>query len=359
MPRPPYGLSMTRTVPFESDRLGEYLAGIVGELGGGLTVTEFSGGASNPTYLLSAPAGRYVMRRKPPGRLVIRAHAIDREYRILKALGREGYPVPGVLAYCPDVEVVGSEFYIMEYVPGRIFTDYSLPGMTAAQRSAVYDSMNAAIARLHQIDHTAIGLSDFGRPGNYFHRQISLWERQYTEQPMRNTEYEKLVEWLRENAIDDGRTCIVHGDFTLLNILISGEAPEIAAVLDWELSTIGHPLADFAYNLCHWYQPNLRREYGYETLAGKDLIRLGIPTLEEYAETYAGRMGVRLDRHELCYAIAFNLFRMVSISMGVVERIRSGTAKNQLAHTAERFIEPALKSAWSYAEAARGAHNAI
>lgn len=349
---------MSRTIPFDTGLLGEFMGEFM-EKPRAFAVEEFSGGASIPTYLVSTSSGKFVMRRKPSGKLVGRAHAIDREYRILKALKSVGYPVPAVLAYCADENVVGSEFYLMEFVPGRVFEDFGLPGFSKRDRGSVYDSMNAAIAKLHQIDHVAIGLSDFGRPGNYFQRQISIWESQYAGQPMRIAKYEALVQWLKENAIDDGRNCIVHGDFTLLNILVANDRPEIAAVLDWELSTIGHPLADFAYNLCHWYQPNLRREYGYETLAGKDVAALGIPTMEEYAALYASRMGIRLSWGDLCYALAFNLFRMVSISIGIVERIRTGTAKNKLAHTAQRFIEPNLESAWSYIEAARGAKNAV
>jgi aminoglycoside phosphotransferase (APT) family kinase protein len=320
---------------------------------GRLDVEEFSGGGSNPTFQLITPSKKYVLRRKPVGGNVRKgAHAIDREFRVMSALHPAGYPVPRPLVYCTDMSVIGAEFYIMENIPGRIFLDYSLSSLKPDERYAIYDSMNAAIARLHNLDYRAAGLAEFGKSGNYFDRQIANWQRQYETSGRKVPEFELLANWLSSHVISSDVTSIVHGDFTLLNCVIDPTRPRVAAVLDWELSTIGHPLADFAYNLSHWYIPNLRAHLGYQTLADKDLAALGIPTLDDYAELYASRVGFSVEKKDLNFAVAFSLFRLAGITIGASARAQDGSAKNESAQLADAHLMPYLNLALSFAEKA-------
>lgn len=330
------------------DTLETYLGSQFGSATKILSATEFSGGASNPTYLLKTSEGNHVLRSKPFGNLVSKAHAIDREYRVINALYQTDFPVPKTILYCDDADIIGAEFYLMEYIEGRISEDFTLPDATPSERAAIYDSMNRTIAQLHSIDPDEIGLTDFGKPGNYFERQIGIWLRQYHQQDMSNPRFEDLAEWLTANIIDDEQRSIVHGDFRLANIILAPDAPTVAAVLDWELSTIGHPLADFAYNLSQWYLPNFNKAFGKVTLADADLDALGIPAMETYAETYSRRTGTDISPRDLHYSIAFNLYRLAGIIIGVIGRTKSGTAKNDFARSTAHNLDPTIDLAWDY-----------
>lgn len=330
------------------DRLEDYLSAHMGSAAKILSATEFSGGASNPTFLLDTNTGQLVLRSKPQGKLASKAHAIDREYRVINALGTTDFPVPKAMFYCDDADIIGAEFYVMEYIEGRISEDFTLPAATPSERAAIYDSMNETIAQLHSIDPDSIGLSDFGKPGNYFERQIKIWMRQYQQQDQTMPQFENLASWLTANLIDDPRRTIVHGDYRLANIIIAPNAPKVSAVLDWELSTTGHPLADFTYNLSQWYLPNFNKAFGKITLADADLEALGIPSMEEYAQRYSERVGSKIPNKDLYYGIAFNLYRLAGIIIGVIGRTKSGTAKNEFARSTAHNLEPTIKLAWHY-----------
>ncbi len=332
--------------------LEDYLGSHLGSSLKNLSATEFSGGGSNPTYLMNSSMGQYVLRSKPIGKLVSGAHAIDREYRVINALGKTDFPVPKTFLYCEDTDVIGAEFYIMEYVDGSVAEDFTLPDANPAQRAAIYDSMNETIALLHSIDPDEVGLSDYGKPGNYFERQINLWMRQYQQQDQSIPRFKDLASWLTENLITDDRRSIVHGDYRLANIIVAPDTPKIAAVLDWELSTIGHPLADFTYNLSQWYLPNVNQAFGKVTLADTDLDALGIPSLEIYAKSYADRVGIEISSKDLNYGIAFNLYRLASIVIGVIGRAKSGTAKNEFTRSSAHNLDPMIDLAWHYMEKA-------
>ena len=243
---------------FDEQRLIDYLAPRVDGFEGPTTVRQFRGGQSNPTYLLETQAGRYVLRRKPPGKLLKSAHAVDREFRVISALYDTGFPVPRPVLLCEDAEVIGTTFFVMEFVDGRIFWDLDLPGLDAAERTAIYDNVNATIARLHNVDYAAAGLGDYGRPGNYFARQISRWAGQYRASETSTVHaMDSLIDWLPNNIPDDDSASVVHGDYRLDNMILHPTEPRVIAVLDWELSTIGHPLADFTYHLMAWRMPEI------------------------------------------------------------------------------------------------------
>ena len=323
---------------FDEARLARWLAAHVDGIGGAVRVRQFRGGQSNPTYLLEAAAARYVLRRKPPGRLLRSAHAVDREFRIISALHAAGFPVPRPVALCVDESVIGTMFYLMAFVEGRIFWDLDLPGCTTAERSAIYDAVNATIARLHSFDYAALGLEDFGRPGNYFERQIARWMQQYRSSETRPIEaMDRLIEWLPDNVPADDSAAIVHGDFRLDNLVLHPTEPRIVAVLDWELSTIGHPLADFTYHLLPWRMPDVG--LGSVGLLGKDLAALGIPD----EEAYVGRYCDRTDRSGISqrgFYAAFNLFRLAAILQGIAGRVRDGTAASAHARQAAASVAP-------------------
>jgi aminoglycoside phosphotransferase (APT) family kinase protein len=277
---------------FDEQLLSEYMTSHVEGFHGSLNVRQFRGGQSNPTYLLEADSGRYVLRRKPPGDLLKSAHAVDREYRVISALYGADFPVPRPYVLCEDDVVVGTSFYIMECVEGRIFWDLDLPGLESDERAAIYDSVNDTIAKLHGFDYGALGLEDFGKPGNYFARQISRWSGQYRASETRSiAAMDRLMEWLPEHIPDDESASIVHGDFRLDNMIIDADEPRVIAVLDWELSTIGHPLADFTYHLMSWQMPEIG--LGSAGLRGKDLATLGIPSEDEYTRLYCERQRSR------------------------------------------------------------------
>lgn len=318
---------------FELDtaRLESWMADHVADYRGPLSVEQFKGGQSNPTYKLITPARAYVLRRKPPGHVVKGAHAVEREARILLALGQAGYPVAHVHGLCTDDAVIGSWFYVMEMVEGRIFWDATFDGVDRHERPRYFDAMNEAIARLHSIDYTALGLEDFGRPGNYFERQITRWTRQYTEDELtgRDPDMDALIAWLPAAMPQGDETSIVHGDFRCDNMIFHPSEPRILAVLDWELSTLGHPLADFAYHaMMYRMPPDI-----VAGLKGADLAALNIPTEAEYVAAYCARTG-RAGLADYQFYVAFNFFRLAAIFHGIKGRVMRGTAAN--AHARER-----------------------
>ncbi len=336
---------------FDDDRLALYLGGVIPGLTGGIAVHQFQGGQSNPTFLLDTSAGKLVLRRKPAGVLLASAHAVDREYRVTRALFDAGLPVPEPLVLCEDTEVIGSMFYVMRHVPGRAFWDPRMPGLSRDDRAAIYDSANAALAALHRVDHEAIGLADYGKPGNYFARQISRWSRQYDASRTRDIpEMDKLIAWL-PGAIPASpeRTTIIHGDYSFHNLLVHPTEPRVVAVIDWELSTLGDPLGDLSYHMMEWTRPEGVDVRG--TLAGADLDALGIPSPADYARRYRDRTGFDVDPTHPFYT-AFNLFRVAAILQGIAGRAREGvqTAANA-AEIIER-IDPLAKAAWRAAREA-------
>ena len=305
---------------------------------GPLDVEQFKGGQSNPTYLLTSANTRYVLRRKPPGKLLKSAHAVDREYRVISALYGNGFPVPRPYMLCDDDAVIGTMFYIMECVEGRIFWELDLPDLDPETRAAIYDSTNETIARLHTVDYESIGLDDYGKPGNYFERQISRWTGQYrASETVPIADMDELIDWLPDNIPDDESASIVHGDFRLDNMIIHPTEPRVVAVLDWELSTIGHPLADFTYHLMSWQMPDIG--LGSAGLKGKDLATLGIPGEAQYIEQYCERTGRRGIPNREFYS-AFNFFRLAAIIQGIAGRVRDGTAASAHASQAERAVAP-------------------
>ena len=323
---------------FDVAQLESWMESHVESFRGPLDVRQFRGGQSNPTYMLTAPSGRYVLRRKPPGKLLKSAHAVDREFRIISALYAADFPVPRPYALCEDAEVIGTMFFVMEFVDGRIFWDLDLPDCDREERAAIYDSANATIAKLHSYDWQALGLSDYGKPGNYFERQISRWIGQYRASETRTIEaMDALIDWLPENIPDDDSASIVHGDFRLDNMIVHPTEPRVIAVLDWELSTIGHPLADFTYHLLTWQMPEIG--IGSVGLQGKDLESLGIPTEEAYVARYCERTG-RAEIANRSFYTAFNVFRLAAILQGIAGRVRDGTAASAHASQAEKAVLP-------------------
>lgn len=324
-------------------RLGTYLEAHVPGFRGLRTAQKFSDGQSNPTYKLRAESGAYVLRRKPPGDLLKSAHAVDREFRVLAALAGTEVPVARALHLCADDSVIGSMFYVMDFVEGRVFWDPSLPGMDAAERSAIYDQMNVALAAIHSVDPDAVGLSDFGRPGNYYERQYTTWVRQY-----RATEtgqipaMERIIDWLEVNMLaDDGRVSLVHGDYRLDNVMYAQDTPRLIAVMDWELSTLGHPLADLAYQCMLWRMPPGPVLSG---LQGVDRTSLGLPTEEDYVARYCERVGISGIANWEFY-LAFGLFRLAAIVQGVGYRGLQGNASSDRALQVGALAAPLAQKA--------------
>ena len=333
---------------FDVDRLESWLHTHVDGFQGPLDVSQFKGGQSNPTYLLQAASGSYVLRRKPPGQLLKSAHAVDREFRVISALHASGFPVPRPYILCEDAEIIGTMFYVMEFVDGRIFWELDLPGMEPAEREAIYDNVNETIARLHTIDYEAIGLGDFGVPGNYFERQISRWTRQYRASETGTiAAMDKLIEWLPGNIPTDDSVSVVHGDFRLDNMVLHPTEPRVIAVLDWELSTIGHPLADFTYHLMAWQMPEIG--IGSVGLAGKPLADLGIPDEDAYIARYCERTGRDDGIPGRDFYSAFNFFRLAAILQGIAGRVRDGTAASANASQAVKAVQPLADLGWTHA----------
>lgn len=338
---------VAQTHLFNVKRLEAYMETHVEGFKGPLEVRQFKGGQSNPTYQLIAPSGKYVMRRKPPGKLLPSAHAVDREHRIISALHKEGLPVPRTYTLCEDETVTGTIFYIMDCVEGRVFWEVGLPDLTRDERAAIYDSLNETLARLHQVDYLAAGLEDFGKPGNYFARQVSRWGRQYKASQTEEFELmDRLMEWLPENIPEDDSVSIVHGDYKLDNVLIHPTEPKVVAVLDWELSTIGHPLGDLTYLLMPWFRPAPTGET--PSLADLDLSSLGIPSADEFAATYCARTG-RKPLENIDFYMAYNFFRIGAIHQGIVGRVKDGTASNANADASAALVGPYSELAWNFA----------
>lgn len=332
---------------FDVDRLHGYLGVHLDGYAGPLTVSQFKGGQSNPTYLLDTPDRRYVLRRKPPGDLLRSAHAVDREYRVISALHAAGFPVPRPFLLCEDEDIVGTMFYVMEFLDGRIVWDLDLPEFSPDERSAVYESLNETIASLHNFDVVELGLEDFGKPGNYFARQISRWSRQYEASELdRIDAMHQLMAWLPENIPDDDSASIVHGDFRLDNVVLHKSEPRVIGVLDWELSTIGHPIGDFTYHLMAWQMPEIG--IGSTGLYGKDLESLGIPSEDEYVARYCERTGRDGISNREFYS-AYNFFRIAAILQGIAGRVRDGTAASAHAGTAAGAVKPLADLGWSMA----------
>ncbi|MGH6717232.1 MAG: phosphotransferase family protein [Bradyrhizobium sp.] len=309
---------------------------------GPLTVLQFKGGQSNPTYRLDTPARSYVMRRKPFGKLLPSAHAVDREFRVISALGRQGFPVAKAYALCTQNNVIGSAFYIMSMEEGRVFWDPTLPNQPPEARRKIFQSKIETLAKLHLFDPNAIGLSDFGKPGNYFARQVDRWTKQYRASETQHIEeVEKLIEWLPKTLPEQKRISVVHGDYRLDNMIFHPTEPQVKAVLDWELSTLGDPMADFTYLLMQWIMPGL---------AGADVKALNIPTMEEAAQIYGNATGDAMP--DLNWYFAYNLFRLAGITQGIAGRIRDGTAANARAMESAKRTVPLAKASWNYAQRA-------
>jgi aminoglycoside phosphotransferase (APT) family kinase protein len=332
----------------DAGALQSYLQKHLGGLKGPLQVEQFKGGQSNPTYrITAADSRRFVLRRKPPGKLLPSAHAVDREYTVTRALYQAGFPVARPSLLCEDESIIGTAFYVMDYVEGRVLWDQSLPGMPRAERFAIWDELNRAIALLHGTDYRALGLEAFGKPGNYIERQIARWTRQYqTSETEKIEAMDDLIAWLPDNIPPQTSTSIVHGDFRLDNAIFHPTKPTILAVLDWELSTLGEPLADFAYHCMSWRIPPGQ----FRGIAGLDLFELGIPSESEYVEMYCQRTGHKIDPACWDFYMAYNLFRMAAILQGIMKRVVDGTAASDHARDAGKRARPMAELGWKQVE---------
>ena len=331
---------------FDEASLARYLRAHVEGFSGELTVTQFKGGQSNPTFMLSAGGRRYVLRRKPPGKLLPSAHAVDREFRVLSALHGTDVPVARPYVLCEDESVIGTMFYVMDCVEGRVLWDPSLPGLTLEQRAAIYDEMNRVIAALHQVDYQAVGLGDYGKPGSYLERQIARWTKQYRASETEKIEaMENLIEWLPKNIPAGDETTLVHGDYRLDNVIFHPTEPRILAVLDWELSTLGHPIADFAYHCMTWRLTPQE----FRGMLGFDFAALGIPSEEAYVARYCERTGRSSIAHWDFY-LAYNMFRLAGILQGIMGRVKEGTASSQHAIESGKRARPMAEAGWRQVE---------
>jgi aminoglycoside phosphotransferase (APT) family kinase protein len=312
--------------PEDTSALDGWAVGQIEGYKGPSKAIKYPTGQSNPTYRIETPSASYVLRAKPPGKLLKSAHMVEREFRVLRALQTAGFPAPRALALCEDESVTGTVFYLMAHVDGRIFWDPGLAESPREERAAIYDSMNAGLAQLHSVDIAAAGLSDFGKPGNYFARQTQRWTEQYrASETTKVPEMDALIDWLAANMPpDDGRVALVHGDFRIDNMIFAKDSAKLLAVLDWELSTLGHPFADLAYQCMQWRLPNAGDFRGLE---GLDRKALGIPSDEEYVAAYCRRMGIDGVPH-WPFLIAFSFFRIAAIVQGVYKRALDGNASN-------------------------------
>jgi len=332
---------------FDQASLERWMAANVDGFAGPLSVEQFKGGQSNPTYKLITPARHYVLRRKPPGQLLKGAHAVEREARVLRGLEQAGFPVAHVYGLCEDDAVIGTWFYVMDMVEGRIFWDATIPGVGREERHALFDAMNAVVAQLHMVDYEAVGLGDYGRPGNYFQRQIGRWSQQYLADELagRDPNMDRMVEWLPANIPAADETSIVHGDFRIDNMIFHPTEPRVLAVLDWELSTLGHPGADFAYNAMMYRMP----PHIVAGLGGADIAALGIPTEQEYLDAYCRRTG-RSGMPEYNFYMAFNFFRLAAIFHGIKGRVLRGTASSAEAQERAKSFPELAALAWEQAQ---------
>jgi aminoglycoside phosphotransferase (APT) family kinase protein len=337
---------LTPPADIDPDRIIPWLRAHIAQFAGPLTVQRFAGGQSNPTFKLCTPAQTYVLRRKPAGKLLPGAHAIEREATVLTALAAAGFPVPAVYGLCTDESVIGTPFYVMHMVEGRIFWDATFPDVARADRPAYFHAMNAALAHLHRIDPAAIGLAEYGRPGNYFQRQIARWSKQYLADTDagRDPNMDRLIAWLPGHIPPGDETSIVHGDLRCDNIIFHPTEPKILAVLDWELSTLGHPLADFSYNAMMYRMP----PHIVAGLAGADLAALNIPSEADYVAAYARRTNRPAIPHYDFY-IAFNFFRLAAIFHGIKGRVVRGNAASAEAQDRVRVMPELADLAWRQA----------
>lgn len=322
-----------------------WLRGNVPEMAGArsIAVRQFRGGQSNPTYAVTIDDRHYVLRKKPPGALLAGAHAVEREYRVIAALAKADFPVARAVALCEDTAVIGTAFYLMAKVEGRVFWDPALPEVPREGRAAIYDAMNATIARLHSVDYTAVGLADFGKPGNYFARQLKRWGGQYRDDTAAGqvADMDRLLDWLQANIPPGDETSLVHGDFRCDNMFFHASEPRVVAVLDWELATLGHPLADFGYHLMTYRMPS----HAIPGLAGADLAQLGIPDEASYVAAYCRRTG-RDGLPHLDYYLAFNFFRLAAIFHGIRGRLIRGTAASARAQEYAAQVEGIAALGW-------------
>ena len=335
---------------FDVDALERHFAAHLPQHAGSLRVRQFPGGQSNPTYLIESPSGSVVLRRKPPGVLLPSAHAVDREHRVLAALARDGrLPVAQPLLMCDDAAVIGTPFYVMEHLKGRVFWDPTLPELPREARRDIFDAMGATLAELHNIDPVAIGLGDFGRAEGYVARQVARWSKQYlgdAEAAGRFESMERVIDWLPRHApATEPASAVVHGDYRLDNLMFAPDAARVIGVLDWELSTIGNPHADFAYHLMMYRMPPV----SVGALLGQDLVALGIPSEDEYVAAYCARRGLR-EVPDLGYYMAFCLFRMAGILHGIRGRVQRGTAVSPQAKRYAAAVETVADLAWKQAE---------
>ena len=337
---------------FDVAALEAWMRENVAGFSGPLSVEQFRGGQSNPTFKLTTPDRNYVMRRKPAGKLLPSAHAVDREYRVISALAGSEVPVPKTYGLCQDDAVIGSAFYVMDCVDGRVFWDGAVPEMDNAGRAKIYWELNRVIAALHKVDYTARGLADYGKPGNYFARQIARWTKQYQASETETIEaMNRLIEWLPANIPGDDETTIVHGDFRIDNMVFHPTEQRIVAVLDWELSTLGHPLADFSFHCMSWHVP----PGAFRGLLGHDLAALGIPLEKEYVAEYCRRVGrAPIDPDHWDFYMAYNMFRAAGILQGIMKRVVDGTAASQHALQAGRAAPRLAELGWKRVETILG-----
>ncbi|MGH8857444.1 MAG: phosphotransferase [Polaromonas sp.] len=344
---------------FDTGALSAYLTAHLDGFQGPLTVEIFKGGQSNPTYKLITPGASYVMRAKPGpvARLLPSAHAVEREFKVMQGLQGTGVPVPKMHCLCEDESVIGRAFYVMEFVEGRVLWDQALPGMTNRQRGEIYDEMNRVIAALHQVRFAERGLADYGKPGNYFERQIGRWSKQYMASITKPIpEMDSLMQWLPAHipasARDESLVSIVHGDFRLDNLLFHPAEPRVLAVLDWELSTLGHPLADFSYHCMAWHIP----PGAFRGIGGLDVASLGIPLEAEYIRRYCERTGLTTPealKADWNFYLAYNLFRLAAILQGIAKRVEAGTASSAQAVSSAAGAPLLAKMAWGFAQKSR------
>lgn len=331
---------------FDEQALETYLERSVAGFRGPLTVRQFEGGQSNPTFRLETPTAQYVLRKQPPGTLLPSAHQVDREYRVMSALADTDVPVPRMLAMCEDTDVIGTKFYVMEFVEGRVLPDVLLPSFSSEERRAVYADLARVLAALHQVDPEAVGLESFGRPGNYYARQISRWSKQYVASQTEPIEaMDRLMEWLPANIPPSDETVVVHGDYRLGNVLIHPEEPRIVGVLDWELSTLGHPLADLGYICMDYHVPG----YSGDGLLSPNLADLGIPSEKEFVDAYC-RATRRGPIENWSYYVTYNLFRSAAIIQGVYKRGLDGNASSQTALLFADACRARSERAWALVE---------
>ncbi|PZF77691.1 phosphotransferase family protein [Aestuariivirga litoralis] len=343
--------SGTTASDIDAAALATYLEQHVDGFAGPLMLARFKGGQSNPTYKLMTPTRSYVLRRKPFGKLLPSAHAIEREYRVTEALARAGFPVAKPLHLCADAGVIGAAFYVMEHAEGRVFWEPHAPGLSGHERAALFDSLNATIAQLHRLDPVALGLGDFGKPQGYVARQIRRWSEQYrASETEAIPEMDRLIAWLPGACPADSGAAIVHGDFRLDNCIVHPTEPRVIAVLDWELSTLGDPLADFTYHLMQWFMPVSETGAGVGSLLGHERDP-GVPAIEAYTADYCRRTG-RSGIPELPIYLAYNFFRLAAILQGILGRVRDGTAANAEAAVMARQVRPLAETAWAFARKA-------